>query len=187
MRRKAAVTVRRERLAALLPRLAPLLVVFVVGGVFGFLYEEVFYYIDLGYFVKRGTTFGPWIPIYGWGALLIVLTTDRLRKHPLAVFLISALVCGLLELGTGVVLHRVFGLRLWDYSTELWNWGNLGGYICARSLLVFGAAALLLQYAVYPLILRLQARCRPKTFLLASAVPAALFLADMALYRILPL
>ena len=46
---------------------------FVIGGIFGFIYEELFYKIDLGYFVKRGSTFGPWIPIYGYGSILIVL------------------------------------------------------------------------------------------------------------------
>ena len=56
-----------------------ILLVFSFGGIFGFLYEELFYYIDLGYLVKRGTTFGPWIPIYGVGAVLIVLSTSCCR------------------------------------------------------------------------------------------------------------
>ena len=48
-------------------RLPLLLLVFAFGGIFGFIYEEIFYYFDLGEWVKRGTTFGPWIPIYGFG------------------------------------------------------------------------------------------------------------------------
>ena len=59
-----------------------LLLIFVFGGFFGFLYEELFYLIDLGYLVKRGTTFGPWIPIYGFGALFIVLITTRFNQIP---------------------------------------------------------------------------------------------------------
>ena len=43
------------------------LLIFTFGGIFGFIYETFFYRIDLGYFVKRGTTFGPWIPIYAFG------------------------------------------------------------------------------------------------------------------------
>ena len=42
------------------------LLIFTFGGIFGFIYETLFYRIDLGYFVKRGTTYGPWIPIYGF-------------------------------------------------------------------------------------------------------------------------
>ena len=43
------------------------MLIFTFSGIFGFIYETIFYKIDLGYFVKRGTTYGPWIPIYGFG------------------------------------------------------------------------------------------------------------------------
>ncbi len=160
-------------------RVLQLLLVFTFGGVFGFLYEELFYLIDLGYLVKRGTTFGPWIPIYGFGAVLIVLTTDRLRRHPAAVFAVAVPVCGGLEFITGYILYHTQGLRLWDYNTEIWNWGNIGGYICARSVLFFGISALFLQYVVYPLILRMQEKCRQTVFCVVSIAPALLFAADI--------
>lgn len=160
-------------------RLLPLFLVFVIGGIFGFLYEELFYLIDLGYLVKRGTTFGPWIPIYGFGAVLIVLTANRLRRKPIAVFVVSALVCGGLEYLTGFVLLHAGGVRLWDYNTEIWNWGNIGGFICARSVLVFGISALFLLYAVFPLILHMQKKCGRATFCLVSVVPVLLFALDI--------
>ena len=43
------------------------MLIFTFSGIFGFIYETLFYKIDLGYFVKRGTTYGPWIPIYAYG------------------------------------------------------------------------------------------------------------------------
>ena len=109
---------------------------FVIGGIFGFIYEEIFYKIDLGYFVKRGSTFGPWIPIYGYGSLLIVLMSYWARKKPWLVFVLNCLVTGILELGTGFVLDKYFNLRLWNYNEEIWNWGNYNGYICIRSVLI---------------------------------------------------
>ena len=45
--------------------------IMILSGFFGFIYEMLFYKIDLGYFVKRGSTFGPWIPIYAFGGLLL--------------------------------------------------------------------------------------------------------------------
>ena len=158
-----------------------LLLVFTIGGVFGFLYEELFYRIDLGYFVKRGTTFGPWIPIYGFGAVLILLTADRFRRNPAAVFAVSALVCGTLEYITGLALFHAGGIRLWDYNTEIWNWGNVGGFICVRSVAFFGLSALLLLYGVVPVIHYLQKRCAPGTFICLSVAPAALFAGDILL------
>ena len=62
------------------------LLLFAVGGIYGFIYEEIFYRIDLGYFVKRGTTFGPWIPIYGFGAIIIMYLIKRIKDKPILVF-----------------------------------------------------------------------------------------------------
>ena len=64
------------------------------GGIFGFIYETFFYRIDLGYFVKRGTTLGPWIPIYAYGSFVILLTAYRFRRHPFAVFLLGTVSSG---------------------------------------------------------------------------------------------
>lgn len=167
------------------PRMALiLLMVFTVGGVFGFLYEEVFYWIDLGYLVKRGTTFGPWIPIYGFGAVLVMLAANPLRRNPAVVFSVSAIVCGVLEYITGFALFRIGGIRLWDYNTEIWNWGNVGGFICGRSVLFFGASALFLQYMVCPGFRWLRDHCSRNAYLLVSVIPASLFALDIAVSRI---
>lgn len=56
------------------------ILIMISSGIFGFLYETIFYRIDLGHFVKRGSTFGPWIPIYVFGGLFIALITYRYRK-----------------------------------------------------------------------------------------------------------
>ena len=94
-----------------------LLLMGLISGVFGFIYETIFYKIDLGYFVKRGSTFGPIIPIYFFGGILIVLLSYRMRKTPHIIFLVNCLITGLLELITGFFFDKVLNLRLWDYNT----------------------------------------------------------------------
>lgn len=132
-----------------------LLALFLIGGIFGFIYETLFYIIDLGYFVKRGSTYGPWIPIYGFGALLIYFLTKKINKKPALVFLISVIVCGLLEYVTGYYLFTFKHIRLWDYNTEIWNFLNIDGYICLRSVVFFGLSGLLLNYFIYPILKRI--------------------------------
>ena len=127
-----------------------LLLIFVFSGVFGFLYEEIFYRIDLGYFVKRGTTFGPWIPIYGFGALFVTIFCYKVKDNPLLVFFLVALITGLLEFLTGYFCYHVLNLRLWDYNVEIWNFGNIGGYVCLRSVLFFSLSSMLLLYVLIP-------------------------------------
>ena len=117
-----------------------------------YIYETIFYRIDLGYFVKRGTTFGPWVPIYAFGGLFIVLFSYRFKDKPLFVFLINMLVTGLLEYLTGFILLKYFNIRLWDYNNEILNFLNINGFVCLRSVLFFGLSSLLLIYVIVPFI-----------------------------------
>ena len=47
------------------------------------------------------------------------------------------------------------GVRLWDYNTEILNFGNIGGFICLRSVLFFGLSSLILMYIILPICIKL--------------------------------
>ena len=162
-----------------------LLIIFVIGGIFGFIYETIFYKIDLGYFTKRGSTYGPWIPIYGFGSLLIILTTIKYNKKPLLVFLISTLVTGILEYLTGYILLNTFNLRLWDYNNEILNFGNINGFICLRSVLFFGISGLLLMYFILPTVIKIYKKSNKRLFNTISIILSTLFILDIIIYRCL--
>ena len=157
---------------------------FVGGGIAGWIYEMLFYRINDGTFVRRGQGLGPWLPIYAFGSVFIWLLAVRLRDERfggLKIFAVSAAVSGILEFLTGWVLFHLFGgLRLWDYNTEIWNWGNIGGYVCLRSVLLFAFAGVGLVFFVTPLIRWLSETLPERLFILLSLVPAALFLLDIA-------
>ena len=78
-----------------------LILIMVSSGVCGFIYELFFYKIDTGKFVKRGSSYGPWIPIYAFGGLAYALLVYRFKDKPLLVFLLCVIVSGLLEYATG--------------------------------------------------------------------------------------
>ena len=161
-------------------RLLIFMMLFVIGGISGWLYEMGFYRINFGYFVKRGHGFGPWLPIYGFGCILILLCSYSFRKSPVLVVLICALVTGLLEFATGYVLYHYHGgLRLWDYNTEIWNWGNIGGYVCFRSVAVFALAGALVVYFVFPWICFVAKRFHGPIFSLLALGPFLVCAADI--------
>lgn len=162
------------------------LMIGVFGAIGGFVYETFFYRLAWGFFVKRGTTFGPWIPIYGAGAICMTLSIWKWQKNPLAVFFISFFVCGLLEFLVGFVLFHCFdGIRLWDYNSEPWNFGNIGGYICLRSLAIFGLFGFLLFYVVIPVILKIKGRLKKSSFRFLSSGIAFIFICDIAVHMFL--
>lgn len=155
-----------------------LMQLFVISGIFGFIYEEIFYYFDLGYIVKRGSTYGPWIPIYAFGGILIYILCKKYEKKPILVFMLGTIISGLLELSTGYILNRYFNIRLWDYNTEILNFGNIGGYICLRSVLFFGISSLLLMYIIIPIINRINTK-NIKIINIISIVLFVIFICDI--------
>ena len=162
-----------------------LLVVF--AGFFGWVYEFIFYYFDggTGEFYMQGGNFLPWINIYAIGAVLIVLTCWKIRKYPWAVFLVAFFVTGLLELVAGWLVYTIGnGTRYWDYNTEILNFGNIGGFVCLRSVLVFGASALFLMYVVVPVGIWLSQRMSKRAFLALAITVFTLVMLD-EVYNIL--
>ena len=160
-------------------KLMIILLIFTFGGIFGFIYETLFYRIDLGYFVKRGTTYGPWIPIYAYGGVFITLITYKIKDKPFLVFILSRIVSGILEYTVGYLLFNIKGIRLWDYNTEIWNFGNIGGFICIRSILFFGISGLFLVYIVIPLFKFIASKCSRLIFSLISIILGIIFIFDI--------
>ena len=151
----------------------------VISGIIGWIYEYFFYYANSGFktFYFRGGNFLPWINIYMYGAFLLLITTSKLKKHPVLVFLVSMLTTGILEYLSGYVLYGVLGwTKCWDYNQEILNFGNIDGYVCLRSVLVFGFAALALVYFIVPTLIKLVKKY-PKLFII-SIVLASIFLFD---------
>ena len=166
-------------LSYLKSRFPLLMLVFAFGGIFGFIYEEIFYRFDLGEWVKRGTTFGPWIPIYGFGALIILGVTYHIRKNPVLIFLLATVASGILELATGWTLNKFWGIRLWNYDEEILNWGNIGGYVCARSVLFFGISGVFLRFVVVPVFEKTEQKLSRTAWLALCYIPAGLFILDI--------
>lgn len=148
-----------------------LLLVVVISGFFGWVYEFIFYFFDGGMngFYMQGGNFLPWINIYAIGALVILLTTWRLRKYPWAVFLISVVTTGIVEFVGGWLVYTIGnGTRYWDYNTEILNFGNIEGFVCLRSVLFFGVSALILTYMIVPFCIKLARGMSRRAFLTLS-------------------
>ncbi|MBR5973697.1 MAG: putative ABC transporter permease [Clostridiales bacterium] len=161
----------------------------VLGCMIGWVYEMLFYRIDMGHFIKRGQGYGPWLPIYGFGGLFLTLLTYKRKVHPLVVFFGTVIGAGIIEFTTGWFLYNFMdGLRLWDYNKEIWNWGNIGGYVCLRSVLIFGVLGVLFNLWAIPGFFKLSKEWGSKRILAVSIPTAILFFGDILLgYIIKPL
>lgn len=80
-----------------------------------------------GKWVNRGFLHGPALPIYGSGAIVILVSTIGVRDSIPLIFLLGMLSSTILEFVTGYCMERMFGVRYWDYSKKPFN---LMGHIC---------------------------------------------------------
>ena len=89
--------------------------IFLIGSIVGFVYEEFFYFIFENTLEKRGFLYGPYLPVYGFGAVLMVVFLKRFKKNPLVVFLLAMIVTGVLEYFTGYILWELYHKMWWTY------------------------------------------------------------------------
>ena len=161
--------------------------IIVFSGTFGWIYEFIFYYFNSGMtkFYMQGGNFLPWINIYATGSIMIIVLTRKFKKNPVLIFSIAFLSTGVLEYFSGLVIYKLFnGLRLWDYNQEILNFGNIGGFVCLRSVLFFGVSALMLMYIILPLFIYLSTKINKKIFLIVSLSLVSIILFD-ELYNLL--
>ena len=154
-----------------------LFLIFLIGCLVGWIYEEVFYWITEGLLRNRGILYGPWLPIYGIGALGIY-ALKPLKKHPVRLFLLCVAVTGVVEYIIGYVGIHYFGLRLWDYRGLFLN---IDGIICFRSVVSFGLLGLAFHYLLEPMGEKLFRRVPEHAIHGGGLILIGLFLADCIL------
>ena len=161
-----------------------LIVIFLSMSMFGWLWEVGMHLVSYGEFVNRGALHGPWLPIYGTGAVLILTVLNRFRKNPALEFGAAIVLCGFLEYMTSLVMEIVTGgTKWWDYSGYFLN---LNGRICAEGLLVFGIGGLAIVYIIAPVIDDLTGRLNERKVMIVCTVLLVLFLADAVYSQIHP-
>lgn len=161
-----------------------LMAVFLSLSVFGWLWEVGMHLVSYGEFVNRGALHGPWLPIYGTGAVLILTVLYRFRGRPVLEFCSTILLCGFLEYMTSLVMEiATGGMKWWDYSGYFLN---LNGRICAEGLLVFGIGGLVIVYVIAPVIDDLAGMLNEKCVIAVCAALMVLFAADAVYSQFYP-
>lgn len=139
--------------------------VFFVCSVLGLILEEVWHMVvvDPGVYQDRaGMLFGPFSPIYGFGAVLMTMVLNRFyKKNPLIIFLVSALIGGAFEVFVGWFMQTSFGVVSWSYShIRLFGMPDpiavlTGGRTCTPFACMWGLGGLIWIKVLLPRLLKL--------------------------------
>lgn len=112
----------------------------------GWCIESTIVSVDSRKFVNRGFVRGPVLPIYGFGAIVILFVTIPVKENPVLVYVLGAIGTTILEYITGWLMERMFKMKYWDYSDCKFN---LKGYICLKSSLFWGVLSLFLVFVIH--------------------------------------
>ncbi|WP_370831755.1 putative ABC transporter permease [Clostridium sp.] len=118
----------------------------------GWIWESCYVSLKKHKWINRGFLKGPLLPIYGSGAVVVLISTLTVENNLLLVFVIGMISATILEYITGVAMEKLFHVRYWDYSKEPFN---INGHICLISSLAWGVFSVLLVTFVNPNIERL--------------------------------
>ncbi len=102
---------------------------------FGWIFESAYVSLQKKKFVNRGFMQGPFLPIYGSGAIMMLIVSRPFQGNVLLTYLAGCVGATVLELITGIGMEALFKVRYWDYSKQRFNYK---GYICLSSTLTWG-------------------------------------------------
>lgn len=109
---------------------------------------------------NSGILFGPWTPVYGFGAIIIILTYKTVFKklhmnkflEIIIAFFIVSILLSFIEWIGGVLIEKIFGIVFWNYSDQRFN---LGKYVSLEMTLLWGIASLICYYIINPILYKL--------------------------------
>lgn len=122
---------------------------FMIYSFIGWIIEVFDIFLLTKKWVNRGFLIGPYCPIYGYGSLFIIYFLHSYTKNPMVLFLMTIVICSILEYSTSYVMEKIFKARWWDYSN---NKFNLNGRICLTNMILFGIGGCFILYFANPFI-----------------------------------
>ena len=116
---------------------------------FGWIFESTYVSICKRKFVNRGFMRGPFLPIYGSGAIMMLVVSMPFQDNLILTYLAGCVGATVLELVTGLTMEALFKVRYWDYSNQKFNYK---GVICLSSTLAWGFLTLFMTQFLHKIV-----------------------------------
>ena len=115
----------------------------------GWLLESTYKTIYKKKFINSGFLIGPYCPIYGFGAIIMILTLNFLKEKPVLLFIASFFILSFWEYSVGLFLEKVFKTKYWDYSNIKFN---IHGRICLKNSIYWSILGLMFIEVLHPFV-----------------------------------
>ena len=126
-----------------------ILTYFVIYSFLGWVLESVVRTVCERKIINTGFLIGPFCPIYGFGAIIMLLFLNTFENNSILLFFIAFVVLSLWEYLVGVLLEKIFSTKYWDYSNHKFNYK---GRICLTNSIAWGILGILFIKYIHPFI-----------------------------------
>ena len=130
--------------------LAYTMILFFIFSVIGYILEIISVFTkEKRIVLSRGYLIGPYIPVFGFGGLIITFFLSNYQDNIITLFVLGVVYCCSLEYFTSYLMEKIFHLRWWDYSYRKYN---LNGRICLETGFMFGFGSLFVVKLCNPFV-----------------------------------
>lgn len=152
-------------------------VLFIIYSVLGWIIETIMCsLIEKKWIKDRGFLRGPYCPIYGTGAMAMILFLSKYKDDLLTFFILAIVYASILEYLVSYFLEKIFKARWWDYSDKKFN---VNGRICLTNCVLFGFLGILVVYFINPFFSHLLSQIPQNYFIVLAIIIFAFFMIDM--------
>ena len=143
----------------------------------GWLMETTLVSLQSKKFINRGFFMGPYCPIYGTGGVLLLVLSPY-KDSPFLVFILSIVICSIIEYLTSYILEMIYKVRWWDYSNRMFN---LNGRVCLFNSICFGLLGMLMVSYLNPVFLNLITSLSDTILTIIALIILIITLIDMSI------
>ena len=118
----------------------------IIYSFLGWCLESIYKTIILKKPVNSGFLYGPFCPMYGIGAI-IMIQLGKLSNNVVGIFLIAFIVFSVWEYIVAVILEKLFKTKYWDYSSLKFN---IQGRVCLKNSIYWGILGVILMFIIQP-------------------------------------
>lgn len=158
--------------------IAQWLLYFFIYCFIGWCFESTYVSLKKRRFVNRGFLMGPFLPIYGSGAIMMLVVSAPFQDNMIATYFAGLVGATALEYVTGVTMEALFKVRYWDYSNQKFNFQ---GHICLSSSLAWGAFTVLLTKWIHKPIERIVMKIPQGAVIAIVSVIGAILVVDLVI------
>lgn len=122
---------------------------FLLYSFLGWVFESCYVSLKQKQWINRGFMKGPFLPIYGSGAIMMLVVADPFKDNLVLTYFAGVIGATLLELISGIAIEKIFKVRYWDYSYKRFHYK---GYICLSSSIAWGFFTIAMTRWIHPAV-----------------------------------